>query len=156
MKTIHYTATAVKTYREAIDRYYADPGKFEPTPYWQTELNKITGRNYCTGFYFDEIEQTEPQYKAPRPSDYALMAKVLGSKGTKLAAIEVRNQIRVKDHIEIVKPKGPPITDTITNIYDAEGVPLSLAQPGSKVTVRLNTDCEYLDLFRGIKTPGQN
>jgi putative protease len=60
MKGIHYAATAVKVYREAIDRYYADPTDFTLAPYWQSELDKITSRGYCTGFYLNDPQQVQP------------------------------------------------------------------------------------------------
>ncbi len=151
MKTIHYAATATKIYREAIDTYYASPETYALQPYWQSELNKITGRSYCTGFYLGEANQIKPQYNAPQPSAYPLVGKVLASLDYRKADIQVRNQIRQGDKVEIIKPKGPPIKDTIRCITNSDGRPLTVAQPGSTVVVQLDTDCHHLDLLRGCK-----
>jgi putative protease len=148
MKGINYAATAVKIYREAIDHYYQNPADYRVQAYWQEELNKITSRGYCTGFYLDDPNETVQNDSAPSVSLNTLMGKVLSSAGKHKAHIEVRNQIRLKDQIEILKPKGPPVVDTILRIMDAHGQTTQLAQPGSRVTIWLNTDCDRFDLLR--------
>lgn len=148
MKSIHYTATAVKAYREAIDRYYEAPEQFAPVAYWQQELDKITSRGYCTGFYLDDPDGTVPQYNAPTATPNPLAAKVLAAVGPNKAHVEVRNQIRLGDAVEIVHPKGPPIPDRIQKIVDLNGVAIGLAQPASRVTLHLSNDCGRLDLLR--------
>ena len=121
MKGIHYAATAVKVYREAIDSYYSNPDGYFPKAFWQAELNKITSRGYCTGFYLDDPEQVVPSYSFPRPPTHALAGKVLSQAGRHKANIEVRNQIRLGDAVEIVKPSGPVIPDRIHAIMNNEG-----------------------------------
>lgn len=148
MKSIHYTATAIKVYREAIDRYYEAPEQFAPATHWQKELDKITSRGYCTGFYLDDPGETIPQYHAPTAAPNPLAAKVLAAAGSNKAHVEVRNQIRLRDAVEIVHPKGPPIPDSIQKIIDLNGMAIDLAQPGSRVTLHLSNDCARLDLLR--------
>ncbi len=148
MKSIHYAATAVKIYREAIDQYYQSPANFQIQPYWQQELAKITSRGYCTGFYFADADQVVPQYGAPQPSKFPLAAKVLAPAGPGKAYIEVRNRLRIGDTVEVLRPEGPPVRDRIRQIIDAASQPAATAQPGSRVTIGLNTDCHRLDLLR--------
>ncbi len=148
MKSIHYTATAVKTYREAIDSYYKDPGRYRPEPYWQMELNKITSRGYCSGFLFGETDQTAPQYAAPRPSDYPLVGKVLGPVEQGRAPVEARNRLEVGQPVEIVRAAGPPDHAMLKGLYDGEGRDLRAANPGNHVWADLGTNCQALDLLR--------
>lgn len=148
MKGIHYTATAVKVYREAIDSYYTMPEEYAVKPYWQAELDKITARGYCTGFYFNEPHQMAPNYNAPKSGDYHLVGNVVASGRAGLAEIEVRNRIQLDDQIEVVKPKGSPISDRVTAIIDANGDPIEKAQPGSRVAIEISTPCERFDLLR--------
>ncbi len=148
MKGIHYAATAVKVYREAIDSYYEDPEGFVVKPFWQVELAKITSRGYCTGFYLADPEQVVPSYCLPRPPSHALAGKVLASAGKNKAYIEVRNQIRRGDAIEIVAPGGPAVASRIHGIMDNEGRPVEIANPATRVTVELAADCRRLDLLR--------
>jgi putative protease len=148
MKSIHYVATSVKVYREAIDQCYLAPGEFTPDSHWQTELDKITSRGYCTGFYLGDPRQTVPGYHAPAASLYPLAAKVLAPAGPQMAHVEVRNQMRRGDAVEIVRRKGPPIQDRVLNIIDPNGIAVPLAQPGSPATLHLSNDCSRLDLLR--------
>lgn len=149
MKSIHYAATTVRIYREAIDAYYNTPSHFKPLPYWQRELDKVTGRGYCTGFYLDDPDQTIPSYQVPTPSPYLLAAKVLAGTGRFEALVEVRNQIRTGDIVEIMQRIGPAVGDTIQKIVDRHGEEVQIAQPGSRVTVRFSSvQCNRLDLIR--------
>jgi len=52
MKSLHYVATVVKVYREAMDAYEADPEHFTAKEEWVEELEKISHRPYTTGFYY--------------------------------------------------------------------------------------------------------
>lgn len=153
MKGIHYAATAVRVYREAIDSYYENPEGFAIKPFWQAELAKITSRGYCTGFYLADPEQQVPSYSLPRPPSHALAGKVLASAGKNKAHIEVRNQIRQGDAIEIVAPRGPAKTSRILTILDIEGQPVPIAHPAARVTVELTTDCRRFDLLRVRHSP---
>jgi U32 family peptidase len=148
MKGIHYAATAVKVYREAIDSYRSDPDGYTARPYWLTELNKITSRGYCTGFYLADSNQAAPGFTLSRPQPHALVGKVLSSAGRYKAYIEVRNQIRQGDSVEIIKPKGPSIPDRIRSITDNEGQPVTIVHPAARATVELTTDCQKFDLLR--------
>jgi putative protease len=148
MKGIHYAATAIKIYREAIDRYYTDPRGYTPASYWQSELDKITSRGYCTGFYLDERQQAGPNYHRPRPPAYALAAKILSSADGRYAAVDVRNQIRLGDRVEIVTPAGPPLKDSIAGIIDSDGGRAEVANPGDRVSVQLTNTVDRFDLLR--------
>jgi putative protease len=148
MKGIHYAATTVKVYRAAIDRYYSDPQGYTIEPYWQEELNKITSRGYCTGFYIGDPDQISPSYMPPQPPPHILVGKVLSSAGVGTAHIEVRNQIKTGQTVEILTPSGPPVLDRIRQITDIHGQKVEVANPGSRVTILLSTDCRRFDLLR--------
>jgi U32 family peptidase len=150
MKGIHYAATAVKIYREAIDHYYQCPDTYAVCPHWQEELDKISNRGYCTGFYLNDPEQTKPNDHAPTAPAYALAGKVLAPAGRHKAHIEVRNQLRVDESIEVIKPTGPAITTRISRIIDNQGEVIGVAQPGQHVTIDITTNCERLDLLRRL------
>ncbi|MBT8339457.1 MAG: U32 family peptidase [Desulfatitalea sp.] len=145
MKSIHYAATVVKTYREAIDLYYADPQSYQPKRYWQKDLDKVTNRGYCNGLYFGD---SGPEFNAPRASSHPLAAKILSPSGETAVLVEVRNQLRTGDAVEIIKTTGPPHRDHIIRILDRDGGVTRLAQPGSRVTLQLSHPCEPLDLIR--------
>jgi RNA-directed DNA polymerase len=62
--------------------------------------------------------------------------------------IDMRNKIFKGDIVEILMRKGPSRKDKIIQIIDQSGESLSFAQPGSKVTIFLNSDCLPNDLIR--------
>ena len=53
-----YVATAVRVYRQAIDRYENDRENYEYDPQWMEELEKVFNRGFDTGFYFDVPYET--------------------------------------------------------------------------------------------------
>lgn len=53
MKSAYYTAVCANTYRIAIDRYLASKEDYSYDPLWLRELESVSHREYCTGFYFD-------------------------------------------------------------------------------------------------------
>jgi putative protease len=136
MKGINYAATTVKIYREALDCFLNSDGNYQLQDYWQKELDKITSRGYCTGFYLGDSRQT------------ILLGKVLASTGRHQAFTEIRNQIRTGMPIEIMKPRGPVIQDTVEHIVDRFGAPCELVQPGQQAVLYLHNDCDRLDLLR--------
>jgi NAD-specific glutamate dehydrogenase len=115
-------------------------------------LDKITSRGYGTGFYLKMPSRSSHDDAPPTPPTFALAAKVLSSAGRHRAHVEVRNQIRRHDAVEIIQPGGPAIADRITHLMDVEGRQIELAQPGSRVTVTLANDCDRFDLLRCMKT----
>ena len=52
MKSLHYIATVVSTYRKLIDTYCADPDHFNKEGY-RKEIEKAANRALCTGFFKD-------------------------------------------------------------------------------------------------------
>jgi putative protease len=53
MKSAYYTAVCANTYRIAMDRYMDSKQDFVYDPMWLRELESVSHREYCTGFYFD-------------------------------------------------------------------------------------------------------
>lgn len=51
MKTIYYVASIVRAYREAIDTFYKDPENYVYNPEWFEEIQKVSHREFTSGFY---------------------------------------------------------------------------------------------------------
>lgn len=148
MKGINYVATAVKVYREAIDLYYENPDGFKVQKYWIDELNKISHRGYCTGFYFADPEQISPNFIDYKNPGRVFIGKIIERSGRQSVNIDVRNKIFKGDVVEILTRKGPSRKDKIKQIIDQSGESLSFAQPGSRVTIFLDSDYLPNDLIR--------
>jgi putative protease len=148
MKGIHYLASTVKTYREAIDAFLKDPENYRVKAYWLQELAKVNYRGYCTGFYFGDPQQISPAYDKKKHANPTFLGKVKHNDHNPGVNIHVRNKIFKGDAIEVLQKKGPSIQDTVNAIFDQNGQPLSFAQPNSIVTIELNNDYGPNDLIR--------
>lgn len=123
MKSVHYVATVVKTYRQAIDEYFADPQSFTVRPEWLEELNKVSHRDYTTGFYFGKTTAGDQIYGS---SSYQQTHDFIGvvrsyDAAAQTAIVEQRNHMRLGQEIEIVQPDGPTFTQQITAMSDGDG-----------------------------------
>lgn len=157
MKGVNYLASVVKTYREAIDAYYDDPSGFEVRPEWLEELSRISSRKYCTGFYFGDPRDVEPNYENTSPDTiHRFAGKILGVDGD-LCVLEVRNKIFQGDPIEILPRKGPAVADAVQEILGLEDrTPKELAQNNTTVLVRLSRTYSPNDLMRmGVESSYQ-
>ena len=101
MKSVHYVATVVKVYREALDAYVADPAGFRMKAEWWDELHKVSHRAYTTGFYFNKASHNDQIYTS---SSYIQSHDFIGlvksyDRTTGIATIEQRNNMRVGDEI---------------------------------------------------------
>lgn len=109
MKTIHYLATVVKAYREALDAYAKDPDSFKVLPHWIEELDKFSHRPYGTGFYFGSPQNDNPQVS--EEAKYIQTREFVGvalnwNPKDKRAEIEQRNVLEYGDELEILPPQG--------------------------------------------------
>ena len=120
MKTINYTATVTKQYREAIDRYESDPEKYEFDPYWMSEIDKTSHRPFSTGFFFGKPDASAQCYDSSTyVRDYGFIGKVIGyDAGKGMIKIEQRNHFKSGDTVEIMPPVGRHFELTLNEMYD--------------------------------------
>ena len=155
MKSIHYLAGVVKVYREAIDRWYHDPEHYQVEPRWLAELSAISHRGYCTGFYFPDATQTAANSENLIVPGHRFVAKVIQDADANGGVrVGVKNKIHVGDTVDVLSPGVSTRLDRIVKIIDETGLPQPLAQPGTTVTLYLDTPPKCLDLIR-IPTDGE-
>jgi len=158
MKSVHYVATVIKVYREAIDAYMADPSGFTVKNEWLEELQKISHRAYTTGFYFNKANEQDQIYTS---SSYDQTHDFIGlvrsydeSKG--FAIVEQRNNMKVGQNIEIMQPGEPNFSQIITEMFDMEGNSISVApHPQQLVMIPMHYPVkEFSMLRRKVKEHG--
>jgi len=151
MKGIHYLASVVKVYREAIDRYLQNPAGYAVQPEWLIELARIDRRGYCTGFYFDDPQQTIPDFDFSMGSEtHRFIGKVLAAHNDGHPLMAVRNQCRVGDPVEILSPGQAIRKSSIGKMRDDEGNPIQIAQPNTRIDPDLGVPTEPNDLIRKL------
>ena len=122
MKSVHYIATVVSTYRKLIDTYCADPDHFTDSKKYEDELQKAANRAFCHGFFYDNPGVDEQLYnlRDEHPTQEFVM-RVLGyDQDSKRAKIEQRNYFKVGDKIEIFSPGHSNIYFTVDKIYNED------------------------------------
>ncbi|WP_371369480.1 hypothetical protein SRRS_26310 [Sporomusa rhizae] len=129
MKSVHYVATVVKVYREAIDSYCTSPDTFHIKQEWLDELQKVSHREYTTGFYFNKTNENDQIYTSSsytQTHDFIGLVKEYNSE-TRLAVVEQRNNMKVGEEIEITQPGEEPFIQKISQMFDAEGSSIEVA-----------------------------
>ena len=141
MKSMYYVATVVSAYRSAIDRYLADPDNYEYDPADFSELCKASHREFTHGFYYNKPTDKDQNYLTSEYTrDYSFVGLVRGTDPvTGLTTVEQRNKFSVGDVIEIFGPRTPYYEETITEMYNEEGEPVSSApHPQQILKIRFN------------------
>lgn len=129
MKSVHYVATVVKVYREAIDSYLSAPAAFTVEQKWLDELQKVSHREYTSGFYFNKTTEQDQIYTSSsyiQSHDFIGLVKEYNSQ-TGLAVIEQRNNMKVGEEIEIMQPGAENSVQRITAMFDATGNAIEVA-----------------------------
>lgn len=178
MKTALYVATVARTYRRAIDDYFASEETYRANMDWyRAEIGKCTYRKFTTGFYFGKADETTQIYdESTYVSEAVYLGSVRavtretaveggesadsGSAGKEAAAdsavcrarIEQRNKFCVGDDIEIMKPNGENIPVKVLAMYDEEGNALeSCPHPKQIIEVALSAQAQVGDILRQEK-----
>lgn len=143
MKGIHYLSTVVRVYREALDRFAADPAGYGTDPAWLAELSTISHRGYTTGFLFGRPSDVGQEYGCRYRRDWRIVGVVTAVDPDGVATVEVRNRFSSDDALELYTPRGgsPPFR------FPREGV----FHPNDVVTVTLPFPVEPYDILRQPK-----
>ena len=163
MKSAYYAAVVTNSYRMAIDAYLANPEGYSFDKRIMRELQSVSHREYCTGFYLDNPMENpqmstingyirEKAYFATalEENELALPETLERSteNGTLFPFIQ-RNKIKLGDSSEIISPNKLGRAFTVTELYSEDGVPLESApHPSQKFFSRVPFDVKAGDIIR--------
>ena len=151
MKSVHYAASVVKAYREAIDCYFAAPDQFEIKKEWVEELDKVSHRAYTTGFYYGRPTEKDQIYGT---SSYTQTSDFVGlvldyDEKTGFATVEQRNNMKVGQEIEIFQPHLAGYRQILQEMYNDEGEAIQVApHPQQIVKIRMDKPVEPYGILR--------
>lgn len=133
-----YVATVVGAYRRAIDAYYENPEGFTVSSDILEDLEKVSHREYTTGFYFNKPDENNQLYTSNTYiQDYTIVGVVREyDSQTGIATIEQRNRFFKGDEIEIIRPNGTPFSFVADYMTDGEDNEIDVA-PHPQMIVRL-------------------
>ena len=168
MKSAYYTAVVTNAYRMAIDAYMSDPEGYEFDPAWYRELESVSHREYCTGYYLDKpIENaqlstmtgyirdkayfaTATEYNEGEAEKLSASGIVLENERGRLYRFIQRNKVKIGDRAEMISPRkiGNPLT--VTELYLPDGTATESApHPSMIFWARVPFEVYEGDIMRG-------
>jgi len=138
-----YVATVVGAYRRAIDAYLENPDNFKVDPAIIEDLEKVSHREYTTGFYFNKPNENNQLYTSNTYiQDYTIVGVVKDYDAkTGIATIEQRNRFFKGDEIEIIRPFKSSFSFVADYMTDGEDNEIDVA-PHPQMTVKLKPGME--------------
>ncbi|SDN54418.1 putative protease [Paenibacillus sp. yr247] len=151
MKSIHYVATVVNAYRQAIDAYFADPEHFELNPEWQDEIYKAANRPLNAGFFYEapghEDHIFEPEDKVVGFDFVGLVMSYDAESG--IALIQQRNHFKPGQEIEFFGPQGTHFKQEVGVIWNEEDQELEAARhPLQLIKIKTDLPVKKWDMMR--------
>ena len=165
MKSAYYTAVTTNAYRMAIDGYLRDPENYSYDPRLLRELESVSHREYCTGFYLDK-PMDEPQLSTINGyiREKAYFATAIDEGEYSLALPDTlerenengrlyffiqRNKIKLGDSAEMISPSefGKPVA--VGELYNLKGEAVESAPHPSEIFIaRVPYDVRVGDIIR--------
>ena len=151
MKSAYYTAVVTNAYRMSIDSYLADPENYVFDPLWYRELECVSHREYCTGYYLDDPMQnaqigshtgyirdkayfaTATEYNEEEAACIEAAGVALETEQGRLYRFIQRNKVKVGDSAELISPSKVGRAFTANELYLPDGTPAESAPHPSMI-----------------------
>ena len=139
MKSAYYTAVITNAYRMAIDAYLQNPAGYVFDEALYREVESVSHREYCTGYWFDNpldtphMTSTLGYIREKAYFGIALSQDVIPeglapvTEAGVLCRFRQRNKISLGDSAELLTPSRVGIPTAITELYDETGAPIESA-----------------------------
>lgn len=154
MKSVHYVATVVGVYRQALDAYYENPEKYVFRPAWWEEISKVSHRDYISGFLLAKPEAAGHLYDGAayrREYDFIGLVREYDPH-TGWAVVEQRNNFKTGDLLEFTGPATPLFTQKLESMTDADGLGRETApHPREVMRIQVVKPVKPWDLIRRAK-----
>ncbi|MBE5927802.1 MAG: U32 family peptidase [Lachnospiraceae bacterium] len=150
MKTALYVANVARVYRMAIDDYYTDPALYEERiPFYRSELEKGTYRQFTTGFFYGKPTHDTQIYDSNTYiRNYTYLGTISTSNEAGLYGFEQKNKFCVNDEIEIMRCDGNTYKVKVLRMTDEDGNDIeSCPHPGQKIFIDVGMELKEYDLM---------
>ncbi len=163
MKSAYYTAVVTNAYRMAIDEYLRSPEEYKFDERLYRELESVSHRDYCTGYYNDAPADAaqlalstgyirEKAYFATSLGDGALSLPeglCPGNENGRLYPFMQKNKVSVGDSAELISPNKIGRAFTVTELYNERGEAIESApHPSMHFFVRVPFEVCAGDIMR--------
>lgn len=146
MKSVHYVATVVSVYRRAIDKCWSDMDNYSVPDAWITELNKVSHRQYTTGFAVQRPDRSAQVYTSSKyEQTHDFVGIVTGyDAAAKRAYFEQRNNVKAGEPLELLMPDGTLLPFVLSEMQDEEGTPIDCA-PHAQQKFSAHSEAELME-----------
>lgn len=135
-KSAYYTAVTTNAYRHAVDDYFANTENFVLKPWIKEELDKISHREYNTGFYFNH-EPGQVTGNGGYIRHYDAVAVCEKSIDDSTSIISQRNKFYVGDTLDVLPPSGIPFLTKCLSLENKDGIMVeSTPHPTERLTMK--------------------
>lgn len=146
MKSAYYAAVVTNAYRHAIDEVFS--GK-PLSPVWVEEVDKVSHRNYSTGFYYGDNGQMQYYEDSKYIRNWDVVAYVDQCAEDGTAVLTQRNRFWKGDTLELLTPSEPPISFTVGDMRNAAGEEIDYCpHPEMEIHTKLPFQCPPLSILR--------
>ena len=145
-KSGYYTAVVTNAYRHAIDEYMKNPDSFKLPDWIREECEKISHREYNTGFYFgSEPGQVTNNGGYIRGWDVVAFCE----HGGEPCEITQRNKFLVGDTLDVLPPSGIPFNIKCEKLINEQGIEVDSAPHAmERLTMHCDREVPYGSVIR--------
>ncbi len=152
MKSVHYIATVVSTYRMLIDDYLNDC--LEDIEFYKKEIKKAENRLSSTGFLSGDITKEQQLYnmRSEVPTkEFVGIVKEYDME-TNIAIVEQRNYFTKDDVLEVFGPNFRPKEFRIEEVKDIDDNVLDAARhPKQMLKIKIPYEIKEYSMIRKVK-----
>ena len=152
VKSAYYTAVTANAYKTELTRYLENPDEYIFDPAAKKELESVSHREYCTGYFFDHpLSNAQITENGGYIKEKAFLATVeLYDQETGRATLIQRNKAVCGDTAEIISPGGKARSFVLDDMRDETGSPIESApHPKMLFSVKMPFDVKAGDIIRG-------
>ncbi|MCF6157461.1 MAG: U32 family peptidase [wastewater metagenome] len=150
MKSQYYAAVVTRIYREAIDQYFANPDKYLYDPRWLEELEKVSHREYGTGFFFgNQGYKSQTMYPENSPiKGYNYLGTISNVLSEDIAEVLVKNRISHNTPVEIMGKRLHDDFREVLDIRNEYNEPVKSANAGQKILIKVSRPVDKYFMIR--------
>ena len=118
-KSEYYTAIVTYAYRNALDEYFKSgrAADFKPSQWILDEMEKMSHREYTTGFNFGPIDRGQVLDSGGYIRNWDVCALFLSCENGRVTVAQ-RNRFYQGDELEVVEPFKKPYKITVEELYN--------------------------------------
>lgn len=127
-KSAYYTAVVTNAYRCALDEFAQNlTSEFKPSPWIVEEMDKVSHRQYFTGFYYNSPNQSAGIFNENVYVRNWKVIAVVSDSGAGRLTVSQRNRFFEGETLELLEPGKAPVQFKVQSLQDEQGNAIDVA-----------------------------